>query len=237
MLILKLLTAHFLGDFVFQFTYWVKDKEKQKIKSKYLYLHTLVHALLMVIFTGFQKQYVGVVAVLTVFHFLIDVFKLYSSKEQKRMMFFVDQLLHLISIVAVAIVWNEWSFDWQNMLTNKNCLLLLCLVCVTAVASVVLKVIFSFWNKDVKQINKEGGLQNAGKYIGMLERLFVFTFVVVGQWKAIGFILAAKSIFRFGDLTKAKDRQLTEYILIGTFLSFGIAMLIGLLYNYWETKI
>jgi len=41
----------------------------------------------------------------------------------------------------------------------------------------------------------------------MLERLFVFTFVVTGNWEAIGFLLAAKSVFRFGDLKKSKDRK------------------------------
>ncbi len=50
--------------------------------------------------------------------------------------------------------------------------------------------------------------------------------------KVWGFLIAAKSIFRFGDLSKAKDRKLTEYILIGTLLSFGIAIACGVAYNY-----
>src|SRR5699024_1678830 len=59
-------------------------------------------------------------------------------------------------------------------------------------------------------------------YIGMLERVFIFVFIITGNWEGIGFLLAAKSIFRFGDLKDSKDRNLTEYILIGTLLSFGI---------------
>jgi hypothetical protein len=73
------------------------------------------------------------------------------------------------------------------------------------------------------------GLNNAGKYIGILERIFIFTFVIMGKWEGIGFLLAAKSIFRFGDLKESKDRKLTEYILIGTLLSFGIAIAVGML--------
>jgi hypothetical protein len=53
-------------------------------------------------------------------------------------------------------------------------------------------------------------------------------FVITGKWEAIGFLLAAKSVFRFGDLRKSKDRKLTEYILIGTLISFGISILTGL---------
>ena len=76
---------------------------------------------------------------------------------------------------------------------------------------------------------REKSLPNAGKYIGILERLLVFIFVVTGHWEAIGFLVAAKSVFRFGDLKDSRDRKLTEYILIGTLLSFGIAIIVGII--------
>jgi hypothetical protein len=53
--------------------------------------------------------------------------------------------------------------------------------------------------------------------------------VISGHWEAIGFMLAAKSIFRFGDLKDSKDRKLTEYVLIGTMISFGTAIVIGVI--------
>lgn len=40
--------------------------------------------------------------------------------------------------------------------------------------------------------------------------------------EAVGFLLAAKSVFRFGDLRDDQDRKRTEYVLIGTLLSFGL---------------
>jgi hypothetical protein len=78
-------------------------------------------------------------------------------------------------------------------------------------------------------------LKNAGRYIGILERVFAFAFILMGQWSAIGLLIAAKSVFRFGDLNKGKNRKLTEYVLIGTLLSFGLAILGGLGYNYFST--
>ena len=42
-------------------------------------------------------------------------------------------------------------------------------------------------------------------------------------------ILAGDAIFRFGDLKEAKDRKLTELVLIGTLLSFSSAIFIGFL--------
>jgi hypothetical protein len=94
---------------------------------------------------------------------------------------------------------------------------------------VIVKASISQWN-PVKISEENGSLSRAGRFIGILERLFVFYFIVSGQWQAIGFLLAAKSIFRFGDLKESKDRKLTEYILIGTFLSFGIAILTAIIY-------
>src|SRR5690606_6388851 len=96
--------------------------------------------------------------------------------------------------------------------------------------SILIKNIISIWTPENK--SKDNWLENAGNYIGILERLFVFSFIITGHFEAFGFLLAAKSIFRFGDLKAAKDRKLTEYVLIGTLLSFGIALLIGLLVQF-----
>ena len=96
-------------------------------------------------------------------------------------------------------------------------------------ASVLIRKFISRWTPDTEGSGSDS-LEKAGNYIGILERLFVFAFVLAGQWEAVGFLLAAKSVFRFGDLKESKDRKLTEYVLIGTLLSFGIAMLAGVIF-------
>lgn len=62
---------------------------------------------------------------------------------------------------------------------------------------------------------------NTGRLIGILERIFVFIFVLLGHYTAIGFILAAKGVARFQDF---KSRTFAEYVLIGTLLSTLFAM-------------
>ncbi|EMY3554751.1 DUF3307 domain-containing protein, partial [Flavobacterium psychrophilum] len=52
-------------------------------------------------------------------------------------------------------------------------------------------------------------------------------FVIIGKLEVVEFLIAAKSILRYKDTNTIK----TEYVLIGTMLSFGIAMMIGLLIN------
>ena len=68
-------------------------------------------------------------------------------------------------------------------------------------------------------------LPNAGKLIGILERLLTLTFILIQQYEAVGFLIAAKSILRYRD----DDTLKTEYVLIGTMLSFGMAVVIGIL--------
>ena len=93
-------------------------------------------------------------------------------------------------------------------------------------------------NRWVLPEDKENeSLPQAGKYIGMLERLLVFAFIIIQQWPAIGWLIAAKSILRFSDLTRAKDRKLTEYVLIGTLLSFSLSIVTCLIYFYVRNSI
>ena len=80
---LQLLIAHLLGDFVFQSDKWVKNKEERKIKSKYLYYHILIHFVLMIVLTGFEKKYFGEIAFISISHYIIDVAKLYIQKNKK----------------------------------------------------------------------------------------------------------------------------------------------------------
>lgn len=68
-------------------------------------------------------------------------------------------------------------------------------------------------------------MKNAGALIGNLERILTLVFVLIGQYEAVGFIIAAKSLLRFKDTDTAK----TEYVLAGTLLSFGIATLLVLM--------
>lgn len=46
--------------------------------------------------------------------------------------------------------------------------------------------------------------------------------------EGVGSLFAAKSVFRFGELNKAKEIRTTEYVLIRTIASFTIAFITGI---------
>ncbi|WP_027382934.1 DUF3307 domain-containing protein [Epilithonimonas caeni] len=227
-LILLIITSHLLGDFVFQSNKMVIDIDIKRYKSKYLYLHILIHFLIIVILTGFKKEYLLPALILSLSHLLIDILtKLYLKNQVNGITnLIIDQALHLISISVFIYYFHKYTIDYIEIFSVKNQILFVSLICITFVSSIVIKKIIEMFNYNITT----SGIQDAGKYIGMLERAFVFLFVISNFWEGIGFLLAAKSIFRFGDLKDNNDVKLTEYILIGTLLSFGLAILIGKVY-------
>ena len=62
--------------------------------------------------------------------------------------------------------------------------------------------------------------------------------VLMGEPTGVGFLITAKSILRFGDVKESNQRKMTEYIIIGTFLSFSWALLVSALtktaLDYWS---
>ncbi|MFT4092871.1 MAG: DUF3307 domain-containing protein [Niabella sp.] len=229
-LFLKLLLVHLAGDFVFQPTKWVSDKLQKKVASKYLYLHIAIHALLLLIILQFNMQYWLGITIILVSHYIIDVVKLYlQNKWKEPYLFFADQILHILIIAGVAIMYTDHSFNYKLTRQPKVLLFICCVIFVTYAAAIIMRLVMNYWK--LKDDNAGDSLQLAGKYIGMIERLLVFLFVILNQWSAIGFLIAAKSILRFSDLSRAKDRKLTEYIIIGTLLSISISIITGLIYK------
>ena len=234
-LILKIGIAHLLGDFVFQSNKMVSDISKKKFKSVYLYLHILIHFLLILIFTSFKAQYIFPALLLSLSHLAIDSLTKIrlSNKINQVYNLILDQMLHICTIAIFINHFEPFSIEFTEIFNNKVYLFIIAIILITSVSSIVIKKTMDTFNYPIPN----NGLRNAGKYIGILERLFIFAFVIMSFWEGIGFLLAAKSIFRFGDLKEKKEIKLTEYILIGTLLSFGIAIAIGLIYNYFKANI
>lgn len=230
LIFLRLLLAHILADFIFQSSKMVIDKEHKKIASKRLYLHILVHILCYYLLL-WDLHWWHVPLLIALSHYAIDLGKLYfQNKRNGRLLFFLDQGLHLVVLYAASLYISGETLQ-QITLDSDLLLILVAVLFLTQPSSVIIKTLISIYTPKT-EMEKEDSLQNAGKYIGMLERILVFTFIATGHWEGVGFLIAAKSIFRFSDLTQAKDRKLTEYILIGTLLSFGLAILCALVFLY-----
>jgi len=236
LLFIKMLLAHVLGDFVFQPGGWVEDKLKRRHKSKYLYFHILIHLVALLVVFRLDFAYWPVFVIVPISHLIIDLIKInLHQKVNTRWLFVADQIAHIAVLMGLTLYYfPEFSVPTE-LFSEKDLFLFLCLLILTFTGSVFIQVLMSRW--IVAEDEENQSLPAAGKYIGMLERLFIFAFVVLNHWSAIGFLITAKSVFRFGDLARAKDRKLTEYVLIGTLLSFGLAILTGLAYVYLKVRL
>src|SRR5699024_10480339 len=77
--------------------------------------------------------------------------------------------------------------------------------------------------RDQIQNHNEQSLENAGAWIGILERLIIFFLVLISQYEAIGLLVAAKSIIRL----KEGEQKMSEYVLVGILISISVALLTG----------
>ena len=161
-ILIKLLLAHFIGDFFLQPEKWVKEKEQKKLKSKELYLHVLIHIILTSIFLWDASLW-PIILIIGITHFIIDATKLTIQKEEtKRLLFFIDQLLHISVIIICYYIFTESSFKLTNYITANNLLLATCLLFLTIPASIIMKTIFLKWNISELTKNNES-LADAGK--------------------------------------------------------------------------
>lgn len=222
--------AHLLADYTFQSKKIATSKDKKGFKSKYLKWHILIvfvcHTIL-----AFDFKFIPYSIGIALIHWLIDGCKplLLKSKLRKGA-FFIDQLLH-IAMYCIACVLYYNTTKWNIIFNPEVSLHLIILVglflFLTKPANIIIREIFNLF--DISFSNSKGqDLPNAGRLIGITERWMVLVFVLIGQFSAVGFLIAAKSILRFkdGDLIK------TEYVLIGTMLSFSLAIAAALFYRY-----
>ncbi|MGQ7868874.1 hypothetical protein [Sunxiuqinia sp. sy24] len=146
--------------------------------------------------------------------------------------FLVDQLFHLLAIIAVVGITDHIPFDWRTkfaqLLANPNILVVtLAYIFVIWPSMIIINLATKRW-QNLMNDGVGPGLPNAGKWIGILERVLVLTFVLTAQFQAIVFLIAVKSILRISVKSEDHARLLSEYVLIGTFISFTFAILTGL---------
>jgi hypothetical protein len=235
-LALKLLLAHLLGDFLLQPDSWVVQKRRKKHRSPLLYAHIAIHFFVMLALLGFNFTYWLGMLIIVITHYFIDLIKLHlEERYHKGKLFILDQVAHVLVIAAVTYSYHTFTIELSEFLQPVVLLFITCIVFLGPVAAIIMRLLMNRWVLPEDKENES--LPQAGKYIGMLERLLVFAFIVIQQWPAIGWLIAAKSILRFSDLTRAKDRKLTEYVLIGTLLSFSLSIVTGLIYFYVRNTI
>lgn len=143
----------------------------------------------------------------------------------------MDQILHLGSISGIVLLYSGISgIEFIIELEIKIIAIIAGFIFCAKPSNVIIKYImeaFAIETPDKTRENAEDlSLPNAGKLIGIIERFLALALILLGQYEAVGLIIAAKSILRFSGTQKS------EYVLVGTLLSFGMSIFTGILIDF-----
>lgn len=255
-LFFNLIMAHILGDFYMQWGSSCKNKVLYSVKGKGLWLHSLVIGILSWI-AIWDLRGCWLALCIMVFHFLIDWLKSYmqlkynifnidksncsklvdgDNKRYDLWIFIVDQILHIIVILVFANIWlivnHDWSqFGWLQDLAISHPLrvkTIAAMMLALKPANILVLLILGACKIAITPTeNDNHGNFHSGELIGWLERGLMLLFVILSQYEAIGFLIAAKSILRFNEASSGSEKS--EYVLTGTLLSLTIALVLGVL--------
>ncbi|MDB5250893.1 MAG: hypothetical protein JWP27_62 [Flaviaesturariibacter sp.] len=224
----RLILAHLLTDFVLQPKSWIDNRTRLHFASPALYAHGLLTALLAWTFLGFSDWWAAVAILIT--HLLIDGWKSYRPAEPR--FFLIDQGLHLAVLLACWCIRFGPKSDvpaaWEQVNTMRSWVLLTAFVFLTLPAGILIGQLTQKWRAQIQPltIGAAESLAQAGKVIGIIERIIIIVLVLKGQYEAIGLLIATKGIIRFGDTNRTEAK--TEYLVIGTLLSMTLAISTGL---------
>jgi hypothetical protein len=253
LILIRLLVVHFITDFFLQSDEGIRQKQLYGIRSNSLWIHSLIITVLSWIAIGNLNDWVQAI-IIGFSHLLIDWGKIMmtqkaqmkSKKGLQLRLFLADQLCHILIIVLVWL----WLIDgWQALqvlgtrawMHYHLFMGILAYVFVIGPVSYMVKFLTEKWITDLE--HAEVGLKDAGMWIGYLERTLILTFVFLDQYAAIGLLVTAKSVLRLIDKPDApriemgnhlqfNARKHTEYVLIGTFISFTFALATGLMVKW-----
>lgn len=226
-LLIRLLIAHLLADFVLQTRKMAKRKDWN---NPQMYLHIGIVIITTLVFTASIKLALGI----GVLHGIIDIAKsLLANKytTKRALLFFTDQCLHVVSVLCVWALFaglgsRIFPAITQVFTNYKISLLMLGYLLVMWPTGYAMK----FALKDIAPSanpNREN-IEKGGNLIGMFERVIILTFMLLGAYGAIGFLITGKSIIRFAQ---TEEKLRSEYVLLGTMMSYGAAIIVGAVLN------
>lgn len=229
-ILLRLLLAHIIADFFLQTKWMVEGKENGGKRSmRMLTLHSIIHSLMAYLIVGeWSLWYIAIVIFVT--HFIIDWCKI-MFRGKSVSAFLIDQLSHVVVLFMLWVTILPGSIsdifkEGIDILPDNIWMIVVAYAIMLHPSAILMSLLLKRWQLSSFS---NSSLPEAGKWIGYLERILILTFVITDNMEGVGFLLAAKSVFRFGDLNKAKDIKTTEYVMLGTMTSFAIAIIVGLL--------
>ena len=97
-----------------------------------------------------------------------------------------------------------------------------CLVFLVESANIIVRMVLA--GTDAGVMASEQTLKG-GRVLGPIERIFIFAMALSGQFAALTAVVAAKGILRFPEISRDVAGRKAEYVLVGSFVSWAVALI------------
>lgn len=209
------LLAHGLGDYILQPDFMVGLKKKGNLYGYAAHFMIILALNLIATIPFLSWRYALPVLIIASAHILIDYIRYRLLKNDNAYSFIIDQFSHIFVIYIVSVYFSITSYG--SAYINFA---IIYIYTVFGGALLIRHIL------DTLTLNsRQYVINHTGRIIGILERSLIVILAAMGEFTAIGFVIAAKSIARFKELD---DREFAEYYLVGTMLSVFVALLGGL---------
>lgn len=239
-----LMIGHLVGDFYLQSSKMVVEKKKS---YRMLIKHCIIYALPILIFGLFiitkneLVSFIKYIISITLFHGLIDYGKIYIEKKNKikhkYILFLLDQFIHTAILYVLLYTFKlvggryinifESAYDVNNLNVYIKSIIM-ALICAKPASIFIATIFDEIPNVKNEQEIRTQKIAKIGSLIGVLEREIILVLGLMGQYGAIGYVLAAKSLARFKQL---EEQDFAEKYIVGTLLSALIAILCIVIYS------
>jgi hypothetical protein len=243
-LIIALFAAHMIGDYLLQREKDVLNKHRFGILTR----HASILGFFSYLLSGLWPA-VEIFLVIFLAHFIFDYVKAKQSNHE-FLYFIIDQLAHFM-VIGLLVWWLSYRFSpsvslfWDQLFAEQFYYVMVLFsgfVMTVFTGNVVVGIFVDPFQKQLGNaedqysesvsIKPSKGFKNGGRIIGQLERALIYIFILVNQPAAIGFLIAAKSVLRFGEIKDRANRMEAEYIIIGTLMSFLFGISISYLTKF-----
>lgn len=228
-MIIAMFLAHLVGDYILQ---WNSLAAWKSSKLSGVVVHCLiVFAITWLFILPFNPNWWPWVIFIGITHFLIDAFQLrFKLPIPELARFTLDQLAHFFVIVVALAAggYLDLAAVLQSSLTLLQSDLLLIYLAGYAFITMPAWVLVKFTAYGLVQ-GSAPQFGDSSKYLGIMERLLITTFVLVGQYILIPVVLLPRLLMEWPQV--ANEERASVY-LAELLASLILALLVGILFKF-----
>ncbi len=229
-LLLSQFIAYVISNFIIVPSYYINESQTTLTNK---YYRPAVKAIVFFAFSFLLSIRADFMIISIVLALMVGLVNLIFDKKEKPMFNLIMAQVIQVTVIFIMVHLHNGFIRSYNLtellgdffLTENHLWYVIAYLLCLGPANVLIKLLLNTQDLIPSKQGNEESLLRAGRFIGNIERLITITLVFNDQYEAIGLFIAAKSLIRIKD----GDKATSEYVLVGTLLSFGIAIVIGLI--------